>query len=189
MEPFTAAKAKKPALGLVGTRVCLKGLDISDLANVYRWKNDFELSRQGQRHPMPVAELDMETWFQRNTTDPNQVLMGIYWREGAICIGMVRLMFIDWISATAEMGIYIGETEYRGKGIGQESLQLILSYAFGSLRLQKVYLRVLQSNLAAIRLYQQQGFMLEGTLRNHFWNNGQYENVLFMGLLADEYTI
>ena len=62
-----------------------------------------------------------------------------------------------------------------------------MNYAFKDLNLHKVYLRVLESNLNAIKVYDTCGFVKEGKLRSQFWVNGKYENVLIMGILRDEF--
>ena len=168
-------------------RVCLQVIETSDLEKIYTWKNDFELSNLIMSHPLPFSNHQIHEWFERNQDDRNQVLFGIYFVENHQIVGIIRLMFIDWISSNAELGIYIGDAEMRNKGIGKEAIQLILKYAFKQLNLSRIYLRVLESSNSTIRLYQGLGFIPEGNLRQHYWVNGKYENVLIFGMLRSEY--
>jgi RimJ/RimL family protein N-acetyltransferase len=169
-------------------RILIKSLDNHELEKIYIWKNDFELSHLLMAHPLPVNARDVEDWLNRNQSDKQQVLFGIFLLESNECIGIVRLMFIDWISATSDLGIYIGDKRFRCQGIGQEVLILILNYAFTCLNLHKVSLKVLESNINAIKCYERCGFVKEGILREQYWCNGKYEHVVLMGILRGELT-
>ena len=173
--------------GKLDNQVYLQVIEISDLEKIYKWKNDFELSNLIMSHPLPFSTHQIHGWFDRNQDDRNQVLFGIYLLEHHQIVGIVRLMFIDWISSNAELGIYIGDAEMRNKGIGKKAIQLILKYAFKQLNLSRVYLHILESSNSTIQLYQGLGFIPEGTLRQHYWVNGKYENVLIFGMLRSEY--
>ena len=56
-----------------------------------------------------------------------------------------------------------------------------MNYCFMHLNLHKVYLHVFESNLRAINCYKKAGFKIEGTLQDHHFSRGKYENVLIMG--------
>ena len=178
---------KKTDYGIIGIKVVLKVLEEKDLDKVFKWKNNVELSRLVKAHPLPVAKFEMIEWFKRNQSDKNQILWGIYEKQKKQLIGIVRLMFIDWISKSAEFGIYIGDENYSGKGIGKEVLLLVLKFAFQKINLHRIYLKVTESNTKAINLYKSCGFKKEGILRQNFWINGKYENIIFMGILEHEY--
>ncbi|WP_413173375.1 GNAT family N-acetyltransferase [Anabaena azotica] len=170
-----------------GTRIYLKNLELENLDKIYIWKNDFQLGNLVMAHPLPVNKTQVENWLKNNQSDKNQILFGIFILNTDDCIGIVRLMFIDWISATADLGIYIGDSEYRGQGFGKEVIKLILNYGFMGINLHKICLKVLESNVNAIRCYQSIGFIQEGILRQQYWCNGKYENVILMGILNSEY--
>lgn len=179
-------EAQNPA-GLVGSQVCLRSIEDADIERLYRWKNDFELAALIKAYPAPLARFEIEEWFRKNQSDKNQVFFGVYLRESAEFIGVVRLRYIDRISSNTELGIYIGERSGRGRGLGKEVMQLALAYAFRDVNLHKVYLKVLASNANAIRLYESCGFVKEGILREQFWARGAYNNVVLMGILKHEF--
>lgn len=172
---------------LVGERVYLGGLEATDAAAIHAWKNDLALAERVLARPVPAARDDVEAWLRANQTDKNQVLLGIRLLEGDVLLGLVRLMFIDWIARSCELGIWIGAANQRGLGLGSDSLQLALRYAFFTLNLRRVHLRVPESNAAALACYRRAGFVQEGLLREHAWVAGRYENVVQMGLLKSEY--
>lgn len=169
--------------GMMGSNIFLKVVEEKDLGKIFEWKNNYELSRLIKTHAWPVATYEMEEWFKKNQSDKKQVLFGVYDLKSEEIIGVVRLMYIDWISSVAEFGVFIGEEMSRGKGLGKEVVKLALDFAFRDINLHKVYLKVLESNTKAICLYETCGFAKEGLLRDHFWINGGYENVIIMGIL------
>src|SRR5258708_13334624 len=59
------------------------------------------------------------------------------------------LMDLDPRAGRAELGIVIGEAEYRGKGFGTDACNAIIDFAFGELRLERVQLRTRVDNPAA----------------------------------------
>jgi len=84
-------------------------------------------------------------------------------------------------------GIHIGEEECRGKGYGTEATQLMLSYAFETLNLNRVELGVYDFNKQAIHVYEKAGFIREGIKRQDKFVNGRYADALIYGILASEY--
>jgi len=51
-----------------------------------------------------------------------------------------------------------------------------------------LWLNVLSTNTAAIKIYTKAGFVEEGRHRNHIYRDGQYYDYILMGLLHDEYN-
>lgn len=168
-------------------QVCLKTIEDQDLEYIYKWKNDWGLAELIKAYPLPIARYEIQEWVKKNHSDKNQIFLGIYLKDYVSIIGVIRLKYIDWISRNAELGIYIGEDKYRGRGLGKEALKLLLKYAFQEINLHKISLTVLEYNANAIKLYKSCGFTQEGLLREQFWVNGKYENVFLMGLLRNEY--
>lgn len=177
----------KNSYGIIGSKAYLKVLEQDELEKIFRWKNDYELCNLINAHPLPIAKYETEEWFKKNQSDKNQILFGIHEIKSKELIGIVRLMFIDWITSAAELGIFIGDKTVRGKGIGQEVMKLILDYAFQGINLRRIYLKVSESNTRALSLYQSVGFIKEGVLRKHFWINGEYQNIVLVGILKNEY--
>ena len=77
-------------------------------------------------------------------------------------MGFVYLNGIDWFARNAELGMLIGERSRQGKGLAKEALALVAGYAFDTLNLNKLYLRVAAFNARALRLYRDFGFVEEG---------------------------
>lgn len=168
-------------------RIYIAELDRSHLDQVMVWKNDIQLARQIVSSEKTVTIEEVSDWFVRTSNDPLQALFGIFLSINQTCIGIARLMFIDQVHKTAEIGIYIGATNMRSQGLGREAVMQLLRYSFCDLKLERLYLRVLANNEAARRCYQACGFAEEGVWREHVSVNGERHNMVLMGLLRREF--
>jgi RimJ/RimL family protein N-acetyltransferase len=66
-------------------------------------------------------------------------------------------------------------------------VRVLLDYAFRLRNMRKVWLTVNGDNERAIRSYRASGFKEEGRLRQHVWSNGKYIDLVYMGILRDEW--
>ena len=76
---------------------------------------------------------------------------------------------------------------YRGQGLGRRLLREVLTRVFSG-GLLRIELEVFASNLAAIRLYERQGFVTEGRKRCARILDGVEEDIVVMGLLRQEWA-
>ena len=117
----------------------------------------------------------------------NEYNLAICINDSQAHIGNIYLRSIDWLSRHASIEIFIGETANQSKGYGQSALRQIMLYAFVNLGLHKLTLQVLADNGAAIHVYKKCGFQVEGSLRKHLFKNGDWQDVLCMGILVEEW--
>jgi RimJ/RimL family protein N-acetyltransferase len=75
---------------------------------------------------------------------------------------------------------------YRGRGLGRQLLRQILQAVFAK-GLLRIELEVFASNLAAVRLYEQEGFVHEGRKRRGRILDGAEDDLLVMGLMREEW--
>jgi RimJ/RimL family protein N-acetyltransferase len=75
----------------------------------------------------------------------------------------------------------------KGKGYGRAAVRMIKDLAFNEWRAHRLWLDVMVHNRRARRLYESEGFMIEGTLRECVRQNGAFRSLLIMSILAHEY--
>jgi RimJ/RimL family protein N-acetyltransferase len=74
-----------------------------------------------------------------------------------------------------------------GKGIGKIALQLIMKKVFQDYQAHRLWLDVFEHNHRARHVYQSLGFKEEGKLREVFKRADQYDSMLIMSILEQEY--
>ena len=169
--------------------VCrLRPLRAEDRATCLIWRNDPELRGQMMGHRFPVTdEMEMH-WLSRAMDDADRSLVAFAIEDisdGAF-VGIIQLKQIDWTSRTAYLGIFVGDPQRQDRGIGAEALGMLLRFAFSDLNLRKVLLEVADFNESAIRLYLRYGFVEEGRLRQQYYLDGSYHDVLIMSVFQTE---
>jgi RimJ/RimL family protein N-acetyltransferase len=102
-------------------------------------------------------------------------------------IGFVDLDGVQWSHGDTFVGIGIGDRSDWNKGYGTDALRIILRYAFMELNMHRVSLTVFAYNPRAIHSYEKAGFTHEGRLREFLNRDGQRYDLLFMGILREEW--
>lgn len=178
---------------ILGQRIRLRPIEKDDLPRYVKWFSDPDLRGHLSQH-LPISQAQEEKWFEqslaikdRNTqsfaidAQPADMAVGPW-----VHIGGCGLNDIEWQHRWAELGIFIGARDYLGRGYGTDAVQTLSTWAFDSLNLNRVYLRVFAGNARAIRCYEKVGYQHEGQLRQHNFYNGAYRDVLLMGLLRGD---
>lgn len=165
-------------------------INYSAASLISKWKSDSFLSKKLMKKKENINLKDAERWIAKNNSDDNQVIRGIFLikENKKILIGLARLMFIDFKSKVTELGIYIGEKKYMGLGLGTKALRLLIIKAFSNLKLRKIFLRVNEKNLSAIKLYKKMNFKIEGVMCENYYNSEKkiFEDVIYMSLFNEK---
>ncbi len=66
-------------------------------------------------------------------------------------------------------------------------MRALLRFAFTEVNLHRVSLAVFGYNPRALRSYEKVGFTVEGRVRQYLHRDGQWWDMVFMGILKDEW--
>jgi RimJ/RimL family protein N-acetyltransferase len=157
-----------------------------DSVMLFNWVNDREQILYNSPYK-PVHPAQHSSWFESIQKRNDLVIFGIRNSESNDLIGTCQLHSINNISRSAELQIRLGGVETRGKGLGTQAVQLLLNFGFKDLNLNRIYLHVFKTNIRAIHVYEKVGFLHEGVLRKAVYLDGQYEDVVVMSLLKEEF--
>jgi ribosomal-protein-serine acetyltransferase len=131
---------------------------------------------------------DIERLMKKNLERYIQGL-GLYYTlwENNTLIGYVLAREIDKEAKWAEIG-YMVDEQYTGRGIMKESCIRLINYLFDDVNMDKIVICCTDDNEKSKALAIKLGFTLEGNIRNHFVVNNKIRNMLYYGLLKEEYT-
>ncbi len=174
---------------LYGERLRLRAIEREDLPRFVAWLNDPEVRRNLQLF-QPLSLAQEEEWFKgilQRTVEEQPLVVEIKTADGWQAIGNVGFFAISSSDRSAEIGIFIGEKTLWGKGYGTEAMCLMLSHGFKELNLNRIFLRVYETNQRGLRSYEKAGFKPEGRLRQGRFMDGKYVDVLLMSVLQSEW--
>ena len=163
--------------------VTIRPITYNDTDNIVRWRNSDFVNKRFLYRAMFTPE-SHNNWM-KNMVETKKVYQFIISCDDKD-VGSIYLRDVDLTNKKAEYGVFIGEKDYLGKGVGQNATKLILDFAFKELNLHKVFLRVLSDNIGAIKSYEKSGFVQEGFFKDEIFSDGKYESVIFMAVFNGE---
>jgi RimJ/RimL family protein N-acetyltransferase len=181
-------------------RVILSAIEPEDIPAIVRWRNLPEVYR-GFIEYEPLSTVQQTAFLNGLTPNGGRRLWLISARDvqgkgekkagasrDAFPVGTVGIMDLDWRNRRCEFGpIFIGELEYRRRGLAKDAEVLVLDYCFNHLGLHKVIAHVTESNAEVIALHEAAGFKLDILLRDHIFRQGRFEGLYLLSCLEDEF--
>lgn len=135
-------------------------------------------------HPEKVDSLSIEEWdiiFE----NPEHRIFSIY-TENNEHIGEIHIS-IEESLGDAQISILIGDVSHWHQGYGTATLRATLDVAFKSYGLYRVWADIPDYNSAAKQLFENLGFVHEGTLRKSRPHDGMRHDSIIMGMLSTEF--
>lgn len=157
-----------------------------DAEHLARWNQDSHFQQLSSSGPAKLWTVkEMKEWLEKHADELYNFTIRTI--DDDRVIGNVDLNGMDWVTRNCWVGIGIGEREDWGKGYGTDAMNLVLQFAFESLNLNRVSLTVFDYNERAVASYRKAGFREEGRLRQWMQRGGERHDLIFMGVLRDEW--
>lgn len=158
----------------------LRPISQEDTDNIVRWRNSDAVRKNLFSQADATREGHLR-WLETmvKTGKCHQFIIELDGRA----VGTAFLKNADYENKKAEFGIFIGEADCRGKGVGQKATELVIDYGFSAMGLNRIYLSVFSDNVAAIKVYKKAGFLIEGELKEDICRNGEFYDVTLMAIL------
>lgn len=188
---MTVQDATSPDLTLRTERLVLRPLTLDDVDLLWADISDREISRQmaWEAHTDRSQTID----FIENEVARREAGKGITWavfKDGAFCglfslIGLV-LKHRALTYNKAELAYWVSR-KYQRQGIMTEAGRRVLQYAFGELKLHKLFVSHFSNNLASENLIKRLGFRYVGEQVEEFQKDGVWHNHKLYELLESEF--
>jgi [ribosomal protein S5]-alanine N-acetyltransferase len=85
-----------------------------------------------------------------------------------------------------ELSYQLYGDRFAGHGYTTEAVQLLVDYLFATKKQHRIHLVIVPENVASLRVAEKCGFVLEGTVRGAFFNDGRNQDVLLYSLLRTD---
>lgn len=175
---------------IVGKQVYIRPITDSkeDTKNIIRWRNS-EAVRPYFIYQKPFTEEGHKRWLETEIFAGKGFQFIVHRLEDDMPIGCTYLRDYNKECRKAEYGVFIGEVQERGKGIGKEILDLTVGFAFEELGLHKVYARAFADNMPSVQSFLSCGFEKEAYLKDEEFVNGEYRDIVFLAKINPDEVI
>jgi len=176
---------------LKGEMVNLQPIEIEDLQKLSRliakWVNDGIVTYYLFTGQKPKNSEQVAADFKKLLAEENNAIFLIVDSKTKKPIGYAGLYEIHPTARKAESRILIGEKSFWGKGYGKDVIELLTFYGFDRLNLNRIYLGYTAENKGSGKIYENAGYVYEGTLKEDIYRNSRYYDSMRMALLRKDY--
>ncbi len=172
-----------------GKLVNYRSLEVGDSESFVRWCSNRDAVRFSLSwFQTPKSNQDFKDWLVSINGSGSNISLGICCGETKKLIGYAGISDISSLNKSGEYFIFIGDSEYWGRGIGTEVTKTITDYGFNTLGLHRIFLTVSDLNQYAVKAYENAGYIKEGVLRDAAFRDGKFHNKIVMSVLSTEWN-
>ena len=152
------------------------------------WLNDPAINQYLESRHVEHDLASVKLFVEAMRRDNKNFLFGIFCKKTSKHIGNIKLGPIDYRYKRSDIGLIIGDKNYWGKGIATEAIALITDFATDELGLHKLEAGCYVSNIGSLKAFLKQGYLIEGTLKEHVKVNEQWEDCYRLGKVLNNKT-
>ena len=149
-------------ISIIKNRIELQEFQETDCNRLINWIPDsrFLMQFAGPKYTFPLDHSQIFKAMEKaQGEEPSYYIFKAVLLPEKRVIGHIELMNIDRQKRTTHMGsVLIGDSEYRGKGLGIEMVENAAEFAFNIIGVKEVTLTVYDFNKPAISCYKRSGF-------------------------------
>lgn len=167
-------------------RVRLRPIRLDDVDAIMEWIADPDVTSNFATMSKPITREEELSFLAAILASETERLYAIETLDGRM-IGTAGIHKIWWPSRNGRVGLVIGRKDLQGKGLAQEALDRLCSVAFEDLALHKLWLVHYRTNTRMRHIAGKLGFVEEGILRDEYFHQGAYHDMVRHSLLEGEY--
>jgi RimJ/RimL family protein N-acetyltransferase len=173
-------------MNIINDKIILRSIETEDKNLLHELINDPNIEKSVGGWSFPVSNYKQEKWIEsQQLTNSNSLLRLIITdKSNNNGVGTLILSDIDYKNGSAEIHIKISN-QYQGKGFAKSSLSAIIKYCASELRLHSLYAKILEDNVGSRKLFESNGFALDGLERERIFKSGKFNNVAIYTLILE----
>jgi ribosomal-protein-alanine N-acetyltransferase len=173
---------------IAGNNLYLKKIQIENITDeVMEWFADSELMKYYTNSKNKITKDILLQSIKDGEATGNSFTYGIFYKESNECIGTIKLGPINHNHKISDLVVLLGNKNYHGKGLAVEAIQLGNTLAFDFYDLRKLFGGMYENNLSSIKAYTKAGWVIEGTLKGHYLENGKPLDRIEVGCFNPKY--
>lgn len=158
----------------------------ADTERVRQWRMQPDVARYMYTEP-EISPAQQRAWFERISRSERDIVWIIELTEGDVPVGVLSLNDIDTAHSRCAWAYYIGSDQARGKSLGKLLECNLYDHVFLTMGFNRLWCEVLAFNDRVVKLHELFGSKVEGVLRQHIAKNGEWHDVVRMGILKSEW--
>jgi RimJ/RimL family protein N-acetyltransferase len=173
----------------VGERVRLRGIEPGDWAGFREFDRDSAVQRSAWLIMPPRSQEGYRHWAAEQAVakpEGDIFQLAIETLDGSILVGAISTIEARPSDGYFAYGVVVGR-EHQRRGYGREAVLLLLRFMFAERRYAKCTVGVYASNAPSLDLHNRLGFTDEGRIRRYRYAGGQYEDLVYFGITAEEF--
>jgi len=173
---------------LIGDKITLRPFRMEDAEYTLEIRNDMEGNKAYGGYIFPVNIENEKNWISNMYSQGvrSSIYLAIEENSSKKFAGYVGARNIDYINRHAEVGLILLKN-FRGKGYFKPAQIMFYTYLFKDINLHKVYSFVIKDNDIALVNDKKIGFVEEGVIKEHFYQDGIYKDLVFVSLYAEDF--
>lgn len=141
-------------------RFILRKLTLADVSETYLgWLSDPESQKWIVTATKSKRIADLKDYVAKRLDRADVLFLGIFERNSGLHIGNIKYEPMLPDQGLAVMGILIGDTTYRGKGVFGEVFGTSAAWLKKERQITRIHLGVEKANISALKAYQKAGFV------------------------------
>lgn len=171
-------------------RLVLRQVTKEDAKSMLTYLSQEEVTKHIGLAPFKTVNeaLDEISWYESIVEKKTGIRWGITLKQQGEMIGSCGFLNMASKHFRSEIGIELSK-DYWGKGIASEAIEAVVTYGFEKMNLQRIEALIEPLNLSSQKLFERQGFVREGLLRNYEYTNGKFDNLFMYSLLEQEFDL
>ncbi|WP_223702131.1 GNAT family N-acetyltransferase [Sutcliffiella deserti] len=167
------------------TRLTLRPMQLEDAERIEELASDYELAKTTLTVPHPYPIGGAKDFIERMGGAKDIVTFAIIDKEKESLIGLISNKLTPAYER-GELGYWIGRP-YWGQGYGTEAATAVIEHGFTDLKLNKIFAGAYADNPGSWRIMEKVGMSYEGTWKQHAVRFGKYVDLVYYGLLKEDY--
>lgn len=163
-----------------------------DIENIRLWRNaQIDVLRQKKMLTYEEQQLyfQEQVWPTFQQENPKQILFSFLLHD--TCIGYGGLTYLDWENRRAEVSFLVDPARAADEKVYRQDfthfLELLCQVAFEHMYLHRLLAETYAFRHSTIAILEKMGFIQEGVLREHVYQQGQWIDSIMYGLLANTF--
>jgi RimJ/RimL family protein N-acetyltransferase len=165
-------------------RLVLRALESADAPRVQELAGAREVALNTLNIPHPYLPAAAEEWIASQDKKRAQGHLDFAIDDGQL-VGAIGLRVQNDFER-AEIGYWIGKP-FWGRGYATEAAAAIIRYGFEKLNLHRIYAGYFSRNEKSARIMIKNGMKYEGTLRQHVKKWDEFVDIVYYGILREEW--